>query len=311
MRKLVTTLVALGALAFAAPALAASPVVLTAGPVKVKDYKMTLVASEAGSKDSLLVLFSRGSGASTQTHTYSFADGVDLKVAPTLASATLKANLGQFGSVAMSFGGSGKATAISPAGCTGAKYLSKRGSLGGAFRLVADTGYFGTISQKRLAASLGKQQGSGQLNCGGTGGAGTGGAGGNGSGGGVPEPVGGGTSGSGAGGAGGMGGAPTGAGTGGATGGGTGGGIGAGGSAGGAGSGGTTRRTLRQGDTGDDVRYLQERLIEHGYSLEADGDFGPFTASIVRTFQRENALTPDGIVGPQTWAVLERQPAWA
>jgi hypothetical protein len=175
MRKLVTTLVALGALAFAAPAFAASPVVLTAGPVKVKDYKMTLVASEAGSKDSLLVLFSRGSGASTQTHTYSFAQGVDLKVAPSLASATLKASLGRFGSIAMSFGGSGKATAATPPGCTGVKYLSKRGSLRGTFRLVADTGYFGTVGQKRLAASLGKQQGSGQLNCGGGGTPGTGG----------------------------------------------------------------------------------------------------------------------------------------
>jgi hypothetical protein len=175
MRKLVTILVALGALAFAAPALAASPVVLTAGPVKVKDYKMQLIASESGAKDSLLVLFTRGSGASTQTHTYSFASGVDLKVKPGLAGATLKANLGQFGSIAMSFAGGGKAVATTPAGCTGAKYVSKRGSLGGAFRLVADSSYFRTISQKKLPAALGTQQGSGQLNCGGAGGQGTGG----------------------------------------------------------------------------------------------------------------------------------------
>jgi metacaspase-1 len=137
-------------------------------------------------------------------------------------------------------------------------------------------------------------------------GGGTGGAGGNGSGGGMPEPVGGGTGAGTAGGAtgGGMGGGSTGGGS-------TGGGTAGGGATGGAGSGGTARPTLRQGDSGEHVRYLQERLIEHGYSLEADGAFGPFTASIVRTFQRENSLTPDGIVGQQTWTVLERQPAWA
>jgi peptidoglycan hydrolase-like protein with peptidoglycan-binding domain len=66
----------------------------------------------------------------------------------------------------------------------------------------------------------------------------------------------------------------------------------------------TTRPTLRQGSSGPDVRYLQGRLVEYGYNLTIDGQFGPMTASAVRAFQSSNGLTPDGIVGPLTWAAL-------
>jgi peptidoglycan hydrolase-like protein with peptidoglycan-binding domain len=74
---------------------------------------------------------------------------------------------------------------------------------------------------------------------------------------------------------------------------------------------GGTRPVLRQGASGPDVRYLQERLIAHGHSIGVDGQFGPMTASAVRSFQRSNGLAADGIVGQQTWGALERQPAWA
>ncbi|GAB3821313.1 hypothetical protein GCM10028820_29380 [Tessaracoccus terricola] len=80
-----------------------------------------------------------------------------------------------------------------------------------------------------------------------------------------------------------------------------------GGSTGGSGgsTGGTTvRPTLRRGATGEDVRHLQQRLSFWGYSLTADGQFGPATESMVRSFQRSRGLVADGVVGPQTWAAL-------
>jgi peptidoglycan hydrolase-like protein with peptidoglycan-binding domain len=62
--------------------------------------------------------------------------------------------------------------------------------------------------------------------------------------------------------------------------------------------------TLRKGDCGDDVQYLQEQLNEMGWDLEPDGEFGPETQAVVKQFQKDNDLTSDGIVGPNTWAAL-------
>jgi len=67
----------------------------------------------------------------------------------------------------------------------------------------------------------------------------------------------------------------------------------------------TTRRTLRRGDSGPDVTYLQQRLQAHGHSVSVDGIFGGGTESQVITFQRTRGLTADGIVGPSTWQALE------
>jgi hypothetical protein len=60
------------------------------------------------------------------------------------------------------------------------------------------------------------------------------------------------------------------------------------------------RPTVRRGDRGDAVRVLQEEL---GAS-EVDGIFGPRTEALVRQFQRDRGLVPDGIVGPKTWAAM-------
>ncbi|MBA2396502.1 MAG: peptidoglycan-binding protein [Ktedonobacteraceae bacterium] len=59
-----------------------------------------------------------------------------------------------------------------------------------------------------------------------------------------------------------------------------------------------------QGSTGENVYSIQLMLQAHGYSLSIDGDFGPQTASTVRSFQSAHGLSVDGIVGPQTWPVL-------
>src|SRR5262245_30214196 len=58
---------------------------------------------------------------------------------------------------------------------------------------------------------------------------------------------------------------------------------------------------------GDDVRQLQERLLELGYDLgRADGILGRRSAAALARFQREVGLVPDGVCGPQTIAALRR-----
>lgn len=58
------------------------------------------------------------------------------------------------------------------------------------------------------------------------------------------------------------------------------------------------------GSSGADVVAMQYLLQAHGYSLKADGAFGPITDGKVRSFQRSRGLSIDGIVGPQTWPRL-------
>jgi N-acetylmuramoyl-L-alanine amidase len=58
---------------------------------------------------------------------------------------------------------------------------------------------------------------------------------------------------------------------------------------------------------GDDVRELQERLLELGYDVSrADGVLGRRTAAALSRFQREVGLVPDGVCGPATMAALHR-----
>ena len=67
---------------------------------------------------------------------------------------------------------------------------------------------------------------------------------------------------------------------------------------------------LLQGDRGEDVKKLQERLIELGYLPEgsADGAFGGQTRNAVRQFQYYNGLTVDGIAGRSTQTNLFENP---
>jgi predicted chitinase len=61
---------------------------------------------------------------------------------------------------------------------------------------------------------------------------------------------------------------------------------------------------LRQGSKGTNVRVVQQRLSDLGYSLGVDGNFGPGTAKAVVAFQQKNSLGNDGAVGPNTWKAL-------
>jgi len=69
-------------------------------------------------------------------------------------------------------------------------------------------------------------------------------------------------------------------------------------------SGSVSGSTIRQGSTGTAVRNLQQALVNKGYSLSVDGNFGPMTKSAVMSFQRSVGITADGIVGPVTWSKL-------
>jgi peptidoglycan hydrolase-like protein with peptidoglycan-binding domain len=52
------------------------------------------------------------------------------------------------------------------------------------------------------------------------------------------------------------------------------------------------------------VAAIQYLLLAEGYSLTADGIFGPQTSTAVRSFQTAKGLASDGIVGPNTWTAL-------
>jgi len=64
--------------------------------------------------------------------------------------------------------------------------------------------------------------------------------------------------------------------------------------------------TLQEGSSGTAVVTLQNDLDQLGYNLSQDGQFGPLTRSAVVNFQGNHALTPDGIVGPLTWAAINK-----
>lgn len=64
--------------------------------------------------------------------------------------------------------------------------------------------------------------------------------------------------------------------------------------------------TLERGSEGDDVKDLQEALIELDFKPgKVDGVFGIYTDTAVRAFQALAKLSQDGIVGPLTWEKLD------
>jgi murein L,D-transpeptidase YcbB/YkuD len=65
---------------------------------------------------------------------------------------------------------------------------------------------------------------------------------------------------------------------------------------------------LRQGARGPRVESLQMDLSAYGgHPIAIDGIFGPQTDGAVRSFQAEEGLEADGIVGPLTSAALSRR----
>jgi peptidoglycan hydrolase-like protein with peptidoglycan-binding domain len=63
--------------------------------------------------------------------------------------------------------------------------------------------------------------------------------------------------------------------------------------------------TYQEGDSGDTVRKIQERLNERmGLNLATDGKYGPLTEAAVMLYQHQNGLKVDGIAGQDTLAKL-------
>jgi g-D-glutamyl-meso-diaminopimelate peptidase len=64
---------------------------------------------------------------------------------------------------------------------------------------------------------------------------------------------------------------------------------------------------LRLGSRGTEVKLVQSLLAKIGYDAGAiDGVFGQQTRQAVIEFQRDNGITPDGVVGPATSRLFER-----
>ena len=65
---------------------------------------------------------------------------------------------------------------------------------------------------------------------------------------------------------------------------------------------------IKEGDSGDGVRWMQQRLADKGFLRrnEVDGDFGVITLGALLAFQFKNKLTVDGICGPATQAALAK-----
>lgn len=61
---------------------------------------------------------------------------------------------------------------------------------------------------------------------------------------------------------------------------------------------------LRLYHRGELTQILQAMLICRGFQLTADGSFGPKTEKQLISFQKRNALTPDGVAGTRTFEKL-------
>jgi peptidoglycan hydrolase-like protein with peptidoglycan-binding domain len=69
---------------------------------------------------------------------------------------------------------------------------------------------------------------------------------------------------------------------------------------------GSPLRGLRPGTTGPAVRHLQKMLAHLGYSVKADGQFGPHTAQVVRIFRSEAGLARSSRVTARFVRMLHR-----
>lgn len=63
--------------------------------------------------------------------------------------------------------------------------------------------------------------------------------------------------------------------------------------------------SLRRGNTGDGVKWLQFWLRLWGYAVAVDGSYGAKTDTAVRELQKKRGLTVDGIAGEKTRKALK------
>ncbi len=65
------------------------------------------------------------------------------------------------------------------------------------------------------------------------------------------------------------------------------------------------RAWVEMGDRGPDVKELQKKLNQIGYTLAVDGIFGKATDEAVRQFQTSVGISVDGQAGKNTMAKLQ------
>lgn len=67
-------------------------------------------------------------------------------------------------------------------------------------------------------------------------------------------------------------------------------------------------RTLRMGMKGKDVEWIQKALNKVSNSqIKIDGLFGNDTNVAVKSFQKKNYLSVDGVIGPKTWSLIRNR----
>lgn len=71
-----------------------------------------------------------------------------------------------------------------------------------------------------------------------------------------------------------------------------------------------SRKVLRHKDKGIEVKQMEQILLSLGYFDDEqylDNYFGTHTVEMVKKFQKENGLSVDGVVGPNTWAEINEE----
>lgn len=63
-------------------------------------------------------------------------------------------------------------------------------------------------------------------------------------------------------------------------------------------------KTVKQGDSGNEIAILNNALTQAGYSVKEGMTFTPELRETVVSFQQQQGLEPDGIVGYDTWEAL-------
>ena len=62
--------------------------------------------------------------------------------------------------------------------------------------------------------------------------------------------------------------------------------------------------SFQPGDQGSDVAEIQGQLVDLGYDVIADGEYGPATVDAIKQFQESQGIEADGLVGPATYEAL-------
>ncbi|WP_462331980.1 C40 family peptidase [Schwartzia sp. (in: firmicutes)] len=63
-------------------------------------------------------------------------------------------------------------------------------------------------------------------------------------------------------------------------------------------------QSLSQGDQGDAVRRIQQKLSDDGYAVVVDGVFGPAMEDAVREYEKKNGMTINGIADEEVQLAL-------